>query len=429
MSDELPPGPWFPATVQTALWLRWPVGFPRWCARRYGDVFTLRLAFGPPVVMVSEARLVERVLTLSAEAASTGEENAILAPLLGERSVLMLDGPEHVRQRRLLLPFFHGERMRRQGDAIAAIVRTEVSRWPLHRPFPLLPRMRRLAFEVILRVVFGLEDSAALDELRRSMERLLRMGSSWMVIPALRRDLGPLSPWGRFTRLKARVDARLRDEIRRRRESAGPHGDGVIDLLLGDMDDDELVDALMTLLVAGHETTATSLAWCFELLLRRPDLVERVRDELDMGSARLLDGAIRETLRLRPVFRYTSRRLRVPLVLGEHTIPAGVAVGANVYLAHCRVDSYEDPHAFRPERFLAATPAPGTWIPFGGGIRRCLGASFATYEMGVIVQTVLEVARLRPAFQQPERVALRAVTMVPNHGTRVVLEDRASGLS
>jgi hypothetical protein len=419
----LPPGPPLPAPVQTALWFGRPIGFLEWCGRRYGDVFTLRLALGPPVVLVSEPRLVERVLALPADEASAGEENALLAPLLGTHSVLMLDGPDHLRQRRLLLPSFHGERMRRQGAAIAAIAAAEVERWPVGRPFPLLPRMRDVTFEVILRVVFGLEGSPALGALREELRALLAMGGSWMAVPALRRDLGPFRPWGRFLARRERVGALLRAEIGRRRAAGEPAGDGAIDLLLREMGDDELVDALVTLLVAGHETTATSLAWCFELLLRRPDLVERVRGEIDAGSTRLLDAVVRETLRVRPVFRYTSRRLRRPLRLGDHTIPAGVAVGAGIYLAGRREAGDE----FRPERFLEGPPAPGTWVPFGGGVRRCLGASFATYEMTVIVRTVLERARLRPASERPERVRVHAITLVPGRGARVVLDGRTAG--
>jgi cytochrome P450 len=286
--------------------------------------------------------------------------------------------------------------------------------------------MRAITFEVILRVVFGLDDSARLDQLRPSLIRLLEVGSAWMLFPALRRDLGPMSPWGRFVRLRARVAALLRDEIRERRKSDMRGADSVVDLLLDSMDDEELVDALMTLLVAGHETTATSLAWCFELLLRRPDLVQRLRGELSLGSTRLLDAVVRETLRLRPVFRYTSRRLRNPLVLGAYTIPSGVTVGANIYLAHHRSDHYDDPDVFKPERFLDGAPRSGTWVPFGGGIRRCLGASFATYEMGVVVRTVLEIAELRSASPRPERVKMHAITLVPGHSARVVMEPRIS---
>lgn len=422
----LPPGPPLPAMVQLALWLASPVGFLQWCARRYGDLFTLRLALGPPIVMVSDPELVERVLTLRAEDASTGEENALLAPLLGERSLLMLDGPDHLRLRRLLLPNFHGERMRRQRDTMVEITRAEVERWPLRRPFPLLPAMQDITFEIILRVVFGLQDSPSLDELRRSLRRLLEMGSSWMVVPALHRDLGPFSPWGRFVRLKQRIDALLRDEIERRRHSHSPD-DSVIEQLVGTMSDAETVDALMTLLVAGHETTANSLAWCFELMLRHPDLVDRLREDLAAGSGRLLDAVVRETLRLRPVFRYTSRRLKRPLSLGPYTVPSGISVGANTYLAQRRPDRYEDAESFQPERFLGQPPSLGTWLPFGGGIRRCIGASFASYEMAVVVRSVLEMARLRPASERPEQIRLHAVTMVPSRGARVVMEERTFG--
>jgi cytochrome P450 family 135 len=404
--------------VQTALWLGRPIGFGEWCQRRYGDVFTLRLAFGPPTVVVADPPLVEQVLTLAPEQATAGEENAILAPLLGQRSLLMLDGAEHLRQRRLLLPFFHGERLRRQVGLIESIAAAEVERWPRGRPFPLLPRMRAITFEVILRVVFGIRDPARLEALRTQLGRLLGMGSSWMVLPWVQRDLGPLGPWGRFVRLRASVGALLREEIRQR----PPDAAGVIDLLHGTMTEEELVDQLVTLLVAGHETTATSLAWCFELLLRRPELVERLRGELAAGSNRLLDAVVRETLRVRPVFRLLSRRLRAPLELGGLALPAGVAVGANVYLAQRRADPYPYPEAFRPERFLEAAPPPGAWVPFGGGVRRCVGASFATAEMAAVVRTVLAHARLRPASPRPERVRLHAVIMVPSRGARVVLD-------
>jgi cytochrome P450 len=417
---SLPPGPPLPSLVQTLLWLALPTRYLEWCGRRYGEVFTMRLAPGPPIVMCSEPRLADRVLTLDLAVATAAEENALLLPLLGERSMLMLDGPDHLRQRRLLLPFFHGERMRRQAGAIAAVVEADLAGWPRGEPFPLLPRMRDLTFEVILRVVFGLHESARLDDLRESLKRLLRMGSSWMVIPAFQRDLGPRSPWGRFVRLRDRIRGLLREEVRERRASDAPPGDGMVDALLDAMDDGELVDTLMTALVAGHETTATSLAWCFELLLRRPDLVAEVRAELAAGSTRLLDAVVRETLRLRPVFRYTSRRLRQPVELGGHTVPAGAAVAASIYLVQRRPDRYEEPAAFRPERFLGRSPGPGEWIPFGGGIRRCLGAAFVTFEMGVVVRTVLEHADLRPASPRPEPVRLHAITMVPGRGARVV---------
>jgi cytochrome P450 len=431
-----------PALVQTALWFGRPVWFMEWSRRRYGDCVTLRLPFGPAMVMVSDPALVEGILAAPPAVAPTGPENAVLEPLLGPHSVLMLDGPEHLRQRRLLLPFFHGERMRRHEATIASITDREAGRWPVGRPFELLPRMRSITLEVILRIVFGLEDPARLEELQTMLRRLLVMGSSWLVMPWMQHDLGPLSPWGRFVRLKADIDRFLLNEIRERRaESSLGERDDVLSQLLQARDDEgnrltdeELRDELMTLLVAGHETTATSLAWCFDLLLRRPELLDRVLD-----SPRWTDAVIRETLRLRAPFRLVSRRLVAPLQVGPHTLPAGVAVGVNVYLTHRRPEVYLDPEAFRPERFMdgpppapsapppparmgGTPPPPSAWVPFGGGVRRCLGASFATFEMGVVLRTILGRVRLRPVSPRPEAIRLHAVILVPERGTRVIRE-------
>jgi cytochrome P450 len=419
----LPPGPRLPGLVQTALWFGRPMQFMEWCGRRYGDCLTLRLPFGPAMVIVSDPALVDGILAAPPAIATTGPENAVLEPLLGPNSVLMLDGPEHLRQRKLLLPFFHGERMRRHEATIANITEREIERWPPGQPFPLLPRMRALTFEVILRIVFGLEDEARLAELGELLRRLLALGSSWLVLPFMQRDLGPHSPWGRFVRLKASIDQFLVREIRERRGDPPPATrDDVLSQLLqardedGDqLTDEELRDELMTLLVAGHETTATSLAWCFDLLLRRPDLAGEV-----VESRKLADAVIRETLRLRAPFRLVSRRLVAPMRVGPYTLPAGVSVGVNVYLTHRRSEVYPDPEAFRPERFMDGQPE--AWVPFGGGVRRCLGASFALFEMGVVLRTVLGRARLRPVSPGPDPISLHAVILVPKNGVQVVLD-------
>jgi cytochrome P450 len=281
--------------------------------------------------------------------------------------------------------------------------------------------MRALTFEVILRIVFGLEDEARVAELGELLRRLLALGSSWLVLPFMQHDLGPLSPWGRFVRLKARIDQFLVREVRERRAdpSLGTRDDVLSQLLQArdedgnQLTDEELRDELMTLLVAGHETTATALAWCFDLVLRRPDLVGEVA-----RSTKLADAVIRETLRLRAPFRLVSRRLVAPLQVGPYTLPAGVAVGVNVYLTHRRPEIHPDPEAFRPERFLERQP--DAWVPFGGGVRRCLGASFAIFEMGVVLRTVLGRARLRPASPEPDPISLHAVILVPRNGVRVV---------
>ncbi len=424
MSGPLPTGPPLPASIQTVLWLARPVGYPTWVARRYGDPHRLCLTFSGDLVLTADPALVPGVLGLRAEVASAGEANALLAPLLGSRSLLMLDGPEHLRLRRLLGPAFRGEAVRQHRAAIADLTRREVARWPRGTPFPLLPRMRALTLEVILRVVFVLEAGPRLDLLRRLLVELLAMGSSWMVLPGARRDLGAWSPWGRFLRLKARIDALLEEEIAERRRS-GP-GRGLLAELLVDethgLGVRDLRDQLLTLLVAGHETTATTLAWCFELLLRHPEAAERARVDPPY-----LEAVVRETLRLRPIFRMTSRRLRRPLELGSYHLPPGVSVGAAIYLAHRHPEVYPDPERFRPERFRGTTPEPGAWIPFGGGIRRCLGAAFASFEMAVVVGTVLDSVRLRPASETPEPISLHAVVLVPGHGTRVVADRAPTG--
>jgi cytochrome P450 len=285
--------------------------------------------------------------------------------------------------------------------------------------------MRAITFEVILRIVFGLEDVGRGKELAGMLLRLLASGSSWLVLPWMQHDLGPLSPWGRFVRLKARIDRFLVREIRERRAdpSLGTRDDVLSQLLQardeegGRLTDDELRDELMTLLVAGHETTATSLAWCFDLVLRRPDLVESLPD-----SRRLAEAVIKETLRLRAPFRLVSRRLVAPLQVGRYLLPGGVAVGVNTYLTHRRAEVHPDPEEFRPERFLEGQP--DAWVPFGGGVRRCLGASFAVFEMGVVLRTVLSHARLRPVSPRPEAIRLHAVILVPKRGARVI---RGSG--
>jgi cytochrome P450 len=400
--DPLPPGPPLPTWLQTALWLARPIEFPAW----------------------ADPALTPTVLGLRPEVASAGEANALLAPLLGTHSLLMLDGPEHLRLRRLLGPPFRGEAMRQYQAAIVDLTQREVARWPRRTPFPLLPRMRALTLEVILQVVFGLEVGPRLDLLRRLLAELLAMGSSWMVLPGTRWDLGPWSPWGRFLRRKAQVDALLEEEITERRR-VGP-GRGLLADLLADeahgLDLHQLRDQLLTLLVAGHETTATTLAWCFELLLRHPEATERARVD-----DRYLEAVVQETLRLRPIFRMTSRWLRRDLDLGPYRLPPGVSVGAAIYLTHHRPDLYPEPERFCPERFLKAAPEPGAWIPFGGGLRRCLGAAFASFEMALVVRTVLASVQLRPASSAPEPISLHAVVLVPGYGARVVAErDLAS---
>jgi cytochrome P450 len=380
---------------------------------------------------VSDPKLVTQIFKGDPEQMHAGEANEILEPVAGPRSVLLLDDDEHMRMRKLLMPPFHGERIQRYGDLIAEETRREIEGWPLGRPFPIRASTQTITLNVILRAVFGIEEPRRLEELRRILPALLDI-SPVLAFTKLRIDLGPRSPWGRFLRSRARVDEIIYEEIERRRERADENGGfEIISLLLAARDDDgrpltdqELRDELLTVLLAGHETTATALSWAFERLLRHPDKLERLRREIAAGDDTYLDAVCKETLRVRPVVMDIARRLTRPLELGGYTLPAGTAVLSAIAAIHFAPDVYDDPQAFRPERFLEGQPEPNAWIPFGGGVRRCIGAPFAQFEMKVVLKTILERAELRAPSPEPERVKFRGITLVPEKGGEVVLVRR-----
>jgi cytochrome P450 family 135 len=432
-----PPGPRLPVLVQTLLWVIRPTQFMEWCLRRYGDPFTLRLSHVGDLVLLTDPAAIKTVFTGDPDLLLAGAGNAILEPVVGRHSVLLLDGADHLRQRRLLLPPFHGERVHRYGERIAEVVRRELRRWPVGVPVALRPRMQAITLEVIMRVVFGIDEADRLDHVRVLLQRALDMAARrsllflllWLPRPRTRRSWGPLA---RFQRAIARVDAVLLEEIGRRRQAPSTVGrDDILSLLLQARDehgepmtDGELRDELMTLLVAGHETTATALAWAFERLLRAPAALARVQGELEPGGGPYLDAVIKETLRLWPIIPIVVRRLAAVMELQGYALPAGSHVAPCIFLAHRRPDVYPDPMAFRPERFLDRAADPYAWLPFGGGTRRCLGASFAMYEMKVVLATILGGARLRPARQAAEPIRRRGLTFAPAWDALVVLEER-----
>ena len=435
-STKLPPGPRLPIPVQTALWVLRPVSTMRRWHERYGDVFTIKLPFNGDVVQVADPALLKAIFSAKPDDARAGEANSILAPVLGASSLLLLDGREHLRQRKLLLPPFHGERMQRYADTITAITEQELARWPVGTPFALRPAMQRITLDVILRAVFGMEEGPHLEELRPLVRDLIDVTRNRLaVMPWFRFDLGPRSPWGRFLRQRARVDELLYELIRRRQ--ADPHvadRDDVLSMLVQARDENgeamtpqELRDELVTLLLAGHETTATSLAWCFNLLLTHPHELRSLRDDLDAGSTTRLDAVIKETMRLRPVVSIVARTLHAPLQVGEWSLPAGVVVAPNIELVHHRADIYPEPERFLPGRFVDKQAETYEWLPFGGGTRRCIGASFAIFEMRQVIPVVLQrAAGLRLVEQSMDAVRRQAVVMVPERGVRVVLEPAAA---
>ncbi len=427
---ELPPGPRLPTAVQTGIWFRRAQWLMSQCQVRFGETFTLRILHEDPWVVVSNPAHVKQVFTGDPRVYHAGEGNRILLPIVGEHSVLLLDERAHLEQRKLLLPPFHGPRMQRYGELMAEVAAVEIESWPSGKRWRVRPRMQALTLEIILRAVFGLERGARLERLSSELRRVLDMLTNprVLLLPIL---LGPerLACFRPFQRYLERVDRPIYEEIADRRRAPGlERREDVLSMLLlarhddgSPMTDRELRDELVTLLVAGHETTATAIAWAVERLVRAPEKLERLTDEVRAGETAYLDAVIAETLRLRPVISIVVRRLTEPVEIGGHHLPAGVSVAPSVYLVHRRADVYPRPDHFLPERFLEHPPGTYTWIPFGGGIRRCLGGAFAQFEMRAVLSELVRRRQLSPTRLKPERVFRRAVTETPRHDAEVLV--------
>jgi cytochrome P450 len=429
---RLPPGPSTPPALQTLAVLLRPVGFAERCRRRFGDTFRVHFLPAGEVVMVSEPESLKRLFGADRVNTIAPGRNAALEPLVGPRSVLLLTGDEHLRRRKLMLPRFHGERIRAYEATIERATELELAGWPLGRPFALHARMQAITLEVILTAVFGVGEKRR-EELRRSLVAILAATRSPSTVGITVRRLAWVPRFQRIRRLIERTDDLLRAEIADRRRDRDLDGrEDILSMLVAArfedgsaMDDDELRDQLMTLLVAGHETTATALAWTFELLLRSPVEHERARAAARAGDDAHLDAVATEALRLRPVVPFTGRKLLQPAELGGYALPAGTVVLASIWLAHTREQTFAEPYEFRPERFANGGPETYFWVPFGGGTRRCLGAAFAQMEMRVVLRTLLREASLEPASERPERIVRRNVTLAPGHGTPAILRELA----
>ncbi len=426
-----------PRLAQSALWAFNPGALSRYCQRRFGEVFTLRPLGIGDVVVLTRPEAIREVFTGDREVFRAGEANAVMGPMVGRHSLLLLDGDRHLRHRRMLSAPFHGEAVRAYGERIAAIAAQEVERWPSGEEFAIRPRMQAITLEVILRTVIGVSDERRLERLRVLLRRLTRVGIAemWLVwaYPHLldSRAVRRLST----LRVLPEVDRLLYEEIAAHRAArAGSiHREDVLALLLEARDehgeglsDEELRDHLLTLLVAGHETTTTALAWCFERLLRHPAALARLEQEIAGGEEEVyLEAVLNETLRVRPVIDAVWRKLSAPAEVAGRLLPAGATVMPSIVLVQDS-GAFPDAQAFRPERFLEGSAPPYTFIPFGGGPRRCIGASFAMMEMRAIVRTVLERVRLRAPSAKDERVKVHHITLVPAGGGRVIVTGRRS---
>jgi cytochrome P450 len=419
---DLPPGPSAPAAVQSVgFWTR-PIAYMERCRARYGRRFTIRLVGAPPFVMVSAPEELREVFTAPPDVLHPGEGAQVLEPVVGSNSVILLDEGRHLAQRKLMLPAFHGEAMEKLEGLVAEVTDREVGSWPGGEPVVLHSRLQGLTLEVILRAVFGLDPGPRLEALRERLTAILEFGTSPLsLLPPL--PIRSVGPGAEFDRRAREVDELLFELIHERRgETEGERPDILAMLLAArhedgsPMSDQELRDELMTLLVAGHETTASSLAWAFERLSREPRVLARLSEADDDYVL----ATIQETLRRRPVLLNSAPRLTKQAVeIGGFPYPEGVCLVPNAYLVHHDPEIYPDPYAFRPERFLEESPGTYTWIPFGGGRRRCLGASFAILEMRIVLRDVIERGIVSGAGVETAR--RRAITISPRDGARVTL--------
>jgi cytochrome P450 len=433
LTPGLPPGPRWPSIVQTVALLWFMERWVRWGHRRFNSPRTVRVLGLGEVVSVWDPDLVKELFTGDSDVLHAGEANARVLGRVAPTSVLALDGERHVRMRRLLLPPFHGEAVRRYAQLIGELVAAEVQRWPIGEEFAIYPRMQAIALEVILRTVIGVRDPVRMDRLRKLLPRVA--GASALAFAVEARNpwladgwVGARLPW---VRARREAEVLLYEEIAAHRRD--PEGrEDILALLMAARDehgepltDEELRDQLFTLLIAGQETTATALAWCFERLLRHPAALARLKRELDGDSGdAYLQAVINETLRVRPPLDGVWRKLAGPLELGGYLLPAGTIVSVTILSVHLS-NAFPDPEQFRPERFLDQPPPSYALVPFGGGPRRCIGASFAIMEMKTILRTVLERVELRAPTQKSERaVRTRRITTIPARGGRLLVTSR-----
>lgn len=431
--DGLPPGLRWPAALQ---WLAMVCRFNALDARlrRFGGLVTLRFPGLGSIVMTSDPQLIKQVFTGERGRMDAGAANAPLAAVLGRNSVLLLDGERHLQRRRMLLPPFHGEAVHKYAELVAQVTAAEVGRWPRNQEFATWPRMQAITLEVIMRAVIGVRDEQRLAALRPLLLRVQRDSIYGVLAEGARPGLSESRLGRRLPWVRARVKAEqmLDEEIATHRERPGGRDD-ILALLIAARDEDgrplsdeELRGELLTLLIAGYETTSTVLAWCFERLVRHPEVLSRLQRELADGDGdRYLGAVIDETLRSRPVVDSVQRKLTTPLEIGGYRIPAGATMAASIVGVHGSPEVFDDPAAFRPERFLAGPPASYTLIPFGGGVRRCIGASFAVMEIKTVLRTVLASVAVQPSWSEPEKPTRgRRIATYPALGGRIVVSDR-----
>jgi unspecific monooxygenase len=444
---KLPDGPQQPRLLQLIQWISNPLRVLDTCSQRYGDTFTLRLASFKPLVFFSHPQAIQEIFTADVKQFDSGRANEIVRPLVGEHSLLLLDGTSHQRQRRLLMPPFHGERMHSYSQIIYEITQQVASQWTVGKPIEVRAAMQDITLEVILHAVFGLRQGTRYQQLKLLLAAMLNMtdsplSSSVLFFKILQQDLGDWSPWGQMMRRKQQIYHLLQEEIDERRGQSELTGNDVLSLMMSARDeqgqpmtDAELQDELMTLLFAGHETTATALAWAFYWIHKQPEIHQKVLHELDslgdnpdlMAIARLpyLSAVCAETLRIYPVVFFAFPRMaKSPVKIMGHEFDANTTLIPCIYLTHRRDDLYPEPNQFKPERFIDRQFSPYEYLPFGGGNRRCVGLALAQLEMKLVLATILSRYQLALADAKPIKPIRRGLTIAPSGGIAMIVQGR-----
>lgn len=428
-------------------WIARPMQFMEDCAKRYGDIFSARVATGLiPVVFVSNPQALQEILTGDTkEFDAPGESNKIMEPLLGKQSAIALSGAAHRRQRQLMMPPFHGERMRTYGETIGEVTEQVMNQWQQGKPFCVRTSTQAITLRVMMKAVFGLNEDARGEQIEHLLVAMMEgmsvpLSAAMLYFPALQRDLGPLTPWGKFLRRQQQTDNLLYEEMQQRREQPDPNRTDILSLLMAARDeagepmtDEELRDELMTLLVAGHETTATAIAWALYWIHKLPSVREKLLQELDSLGDNPDPGAIfklpylnavcSETLRIYPVGMLTFPRVpKVPVTLGGYDIEPGTILMGSIYLTHQREDLYPEAKQFKPERFLERQYSPYEFLPFGGGARRCIGYAFALFEMKVVLAKILSRFELELADNREVKPTRRGLVTAPNRSIQMVVK-------
>ncbi|QFS45229.1 cytochrome P450 [Nostoc sphaeroides] len=446
---KLPNGPQIPAVLQMVRWISNPMSFMEACAKRYGETFTMRLEKNsPPLVIVSNPEALQQILTNDTkEFEAPGDLNGVFESLLGKHSVITISGAEHQRQRQLLMPPFHGERMRNYSQVINDVTQKVISQYQIGKPFNIRSATQAITLRVIMQAVFGLHEGTRAEKLQQFLGEVLEKGSSRLLVallyfPVLQRDFGPINFWGKQMRRQQESDELIYEEIRERREQADSSRTDILSLLMAATDeagepmtDEELRDELMTLLVAGHETTATALAWALYWIHKLPSVRQKLLEELDslgdnpdpsiIFKLPYLNAVCSETLRIYPVGIITFPRVvRTPLSLSGYELEPGTVVLGSIYLTHHREDIYPEPKQFKPERFLERQFSAYEYLPFGGGARRCIGLAFAQLEMKLAIAKILSSLELQLVDNGEVRPKRRGLVTGPDRPIEMVVTSQ-----